>query len=112
MKSIMSQAPNRKGKSAAIVAYFTIIGSIIAIFMNMDKRYEFARFHIRQAFGVHFVFIAFAPLVTGFDNWMISFSLYLFYAVLWIFGLISAISGNAQPVPMLGKLFQKIFKVL
>lgn len=112
MKSIMSQAPNRKGKSAAIVAYFTIIGSVIAIFMNMDKRYEFARFHIRQAFGVHFVFIAFAPLATGFDNWMISFSLYLFYAVLWVFGLINAISGNTQPVPILGKLFQKIFKVL
>jgi len=108
----MSQAPHRKGKSAAIVAYFTIIGSVIAIFMNMDKRYEFARFHIRQAFGIHFVFIAFAPLATGFDNWMISFSLYLFYAVLWIFGLINAISGNAQPVPILGNLFQKIFKVL
>ena len=108
----MSQIPNKKGRSAAIVAYFTIIGSIIAIFMNMDKRYEFARFHIRQAFGIHFIFIAFAPLATGFNNWMISFSLYIFYAVLWIFGLINAISAKTEPVPILGKLFQKIFKVL
>jgi uncharacterized membrane protein len=108
----MSQITNKKGKSAAIVAYFTIIGSVIAIFMNMESRHEFARFHIRQAFGIHFIFIALAPLATGFNNWMISFSLYLFYAVLWIFGLINAISEKTQPVPLVGNLFQKIFKVL
>lgn len=101
-----------KGKAAAIVAYFTILGSIIAIFMNMDKRYKFARFHIRQAFGVHFIFIAFAPLATGFDNWMISLALYIFYSVLWIYGFITAVSGKAHPVPLLGHFFQKIFKAL
>ena len=105
-------AKNPNGKTAAMVAYFTIIGSVIAIFMNSEHRYEFARFHIRQAFGIHFIFIAFAPLATGFDNWMISFSLYIFYAVLWIYGLINAVSGNTQPIPIFGNLFQKIFKVL
>ncbi|RRO26132.1 hypothetical protein [Flavobacteriaceae bacterium 14752] len=106
----MSQNPN--GKSAAIVAYFTIIGSIIAIFMNSEKRYEFARFHIRQAFGIHFIFIVFAPLASGFNNWMITFSLYIFYIVLWFFGFFNAISNKTQPIPILGNLFQKIFKAL
>ena len=105
-------AKNPKGKSAAIVAYFTLIGSVIAIFMNSEHRHQFARFHIRQAFGVHFIFIAFAPLATGFDNWMISFSLYIFYAVLWIYGFINAVSGKTEPIPILGNFFQKIFKVL
>lgn len=108
----MSQTPNRKGKTAAIVAYFTIIGSVIAIFMNMDKRHEFARFHIRQAFGIHFIFIAFAPLVSGFDNIMITYALWIFYFVLWIYGFTNAISGKTIPIPLLGQLFQKIFKVL
>lgn len=101
-----------EGKNAAIIAYFTLIGSIIAIFINSEKRHEFARFHIRQAFGIHFIFIAFATLVTGFDNWMISFSLYIFYAALWIYGFISAVSNKTQEIPILGNLFQKIFKVL
>lgn len=109
----MSQTINNpKGKSAAIVAYFTLIGSVIAIFMNSEKRHDFARFHIRQAFGIHFIFIAFAPLATGFDNWMISFSLYIFYAVLWLYGFINAVSNKTQPIPIFGDLFQKIFKVL
>ncbi len=109
----MSQYPKKPaGKSAAIVSYFTIIGSIIAIFMNSEKRYNFARFHIRQSFGIHFIFIVFAPLATGFNNWTISFSLYIIYAVLWIYGFINAVSNKTQPIPILGNLFQKIFKVL
>ncbi|MBS3739163.1 hypothetical protein [Mesohalobacter halotolerans] len=106
----MSQNPS--GKSAAIVAYFTIIGSIIAIFMNSEHRYKFARFHIRQAFGIHFIFIVFAPLASGFNNWMITFSLYIFYMVLWFFGFFNAISNKTQAIPILGNLFQKIFKAL
>jgi uncharacterized membrane protein len=109
----MSQnTKNPKGKTAAIVAYFTLIGSIIAIFMNSENRHEFARFHIRQAFGIHFIFIALAPLVTGFDNFSISLTLYIFYSVLWIYGFISAVSGKKQLIPILGSFFQKIFKVL
>lgn len=109
---MLQNTTNQKGKSAAIVSYFTIIGSIIAIFMNSEKRYEFARFHIRQSFGIHFIFIVLSPLATGFNNWTISFALYIFYAVLWIYGFINAVSNKTQPIPILGNLFQKIFKVL
>ncbi len=102
-----------KGKSSAIISYlFFFLGSIIAIFMNMEHRHEFARFHIRQSFGLHFIFIALAPLSTGFNNWMITLSLYIFYSILWVYGFIGAISGKKQPVPILGSLFQKLFKVL
>ncbi len=46
-----------KGKNAAIVSYITIIGSIIAIFMNQDEnRSNFASFHIRQALGIFLTF--------------------------------------------------------
>ena len=110
----MSQSKqNVKGKSAAIISYlFFFLGSIIAISMNMEKRHDFARFHIRQSFGLHFIFIALAPLPTGFNNWTITLSLYIFYSILWLYGFIAAISGKKQLVPVLGSLFQKLFKVL
>ena len=51
-----------KGKTAALVAYMTIIGSVIAIFMNQEEnRSEFASFHIRQALGL---FISFSKFFT------------------------------------------------
>ncbi len=109
----MSQNNSIPGKSSAIISYLLFfLGSIIAIFMNMEDRHDFARFHIRQSFGLHFIFIALAPLSTGFDNWMISFSLYVFYSILWLYGFIGAISGKKQMIPILGSLFQKLFKVL
>ena len=42
----------KNGKTSAIVAYLTMLGAIIAIFMNMEPKNPFARFHIRQAFGI------------------------------------------------------------
>ncbi|WP_369695584.1 hypothetical protein [Flavobacterium alvei] len=41
-----------QGKNIAIVSYITIIGAIVAIFMNQDKKNSFAAFHIRQALGI------------------------------------------------------------
>ena len=49
-----------KGKNTAIVSYLTIIGSIIAIFMNQyENRSEFGRFHIRQSLGIFLTFFLF-----------------------------------------------------
>ena len=46
-----------KSKNTAIVAYLTIIGSIIAIFMNQEEnKSEFSSFHIRQALGLFLSF--------------------------------------------------------
>jgi len=39
----------KQGKTAAVVAYITLIGTIIAFFMNNDDKNQFASFHIRQA---------------------------------------------------------------
>lgn len=43
-------------KITAIIAYATIVGTIIAIFMNLERQNAFARFHIRQAFGIFVLF--------------------------------------------------------
>ena len=100
-----------KGKNTAIVSYLTIIGSIIAIFMNQEEnRSEFASFHIRQALGIFITFFLLGYPIGYFDSWMISSAFYVFYFILWIYGFVAALQGEAKLIPLLGEQFQKIFK--
>ncbi|SHI47504.1 DUF4870 domain-containing protein [Aquimarina spongiae] len=99
----------KQGKTAAIVAYITIIGTIIAFFMNNDDKNQFASFHIRQALGVNISFYVLGALVTIFDSWPISTAFYVFIMVLWFFGLITAIREEQKTVPLLGPFFQDWF---
>lgn len=107
MKSIAEE-----GKSAAIVAYITIIGTIIAYFMNMDSKNSFASFHIRQALGIHITFYVLGVLVGMFDSWLISGAFYVFIFILWGYGLITAIQGERKEAPLVGAQFQKWFSTI
>lgn len=102
----------KKGKPAAIVAYLTIIGTIIAYFMNNDDKSPFATFHIRQALGIHITFYLLGLLVSAFDSWVISSAFYIFVIVLWGYGIVSAIQGERNTVPLLGEQFQKWFNTI
>ena len=108
----MSQQPNssKKGKTAAIVAYITIFGFIIAIFMNMDDKNKFASFHIRQAFGTHIVFYLLGAVASIFSNFFIPTAFYLVSLIIWIFGIIAAVQGEFRLIPYIGEYFQKWFK--
>jgi len=98
-----------KGKTTAIIAYLTLIGALIAITMNMEPKNAFARFHARQAFGLHLMFHAFALFSSVWFNEYALYGLYLCYLVLWVYGFLGAISGKKQMVPMIGPYFQKWF---
>lgn len=99
-----------QGKQIAIVSYLTIIGSIIAIFMNNETKNSFASFHIRQALGIFIMFFLLGYPIGYFDNWMVTSSFWLFIFILWLFGFLSALNGEQKPVPFLGDFFQKLFK--
>jgi uncharacterized membrane protein len=99
----------KEGKTAAITAYFTLIGAFIAISMNMEPKNEFARFHIRQAFGLHIMFLGFALFLSYAFNEYAWYGLYILYLVLWGYGFVSALSEKKQEVPILGSYFQKWF---
>ncbi|MGY5849521.1 DUF4870 domain-containing protein [Salegentibacter sp. F14] len=101
-----------EGKTAAIVAYLTIIGTIIAYFMNSDSKNTFAAFHIRQALGIHITFYVLGVLVGLFDSWLVSAAFYIFIAVLGIYGLVTAIQGEEKEVPILGLYYQKWFSTI
>lgn len=103
-----------KGKTNAYVAYLTIIGCIIAMVMNSDteKRSAFASFHIRQALGLVLLFFALGYPVGTFDSWMVSSAFYIFFFILWMYAFLGALSGKMNEIPLLGSLFQKLFKGL
>lgn len=98
------------GKTMAILAYFMIVGTLIAWSMNTEKRNRFASFHIRQAIGLDILFILLGILVSGFDSWFITSPFYLFVMVLWGFGLAGAVQGKITYLPFFGNFFQKWLK--
>jgi len=100
---------NNQGKTSAIVAYITIVGTIIAFFMNQETKNQFASFHIRQALGIHITFYLLGSLVSIFDSWLISTPFYIFIAVLWFYGIVTAIQEQQKPVPIIGTYFQQWF---
>ncbi len=100
-----------KGKTAAITSYILIIGVFIAMSMNSGaEKNTFASFHIRQALGLSITFISLGLIISNFDSPMISISMWIFLSILWTYGIFTAISGDAKPIPLLGNYFQKWFK--
>jgi len=101
-----------KGKSIAITSYITIIGTVIAMMNNTEVKSQFASFHIRQALGLNIAFFGLGYIVGNFDSWMVSGAFYIFFFILWGYGIISAIQEKMTATPLLGPLFQKVFKTL
>lgn len=98
-----------QGKTTAIVAYITIVGCLIAITMNMEPKNAFARFHTRQAFGIHVLFHALAILLTYSGMVYLALPIYIFYFVIWIFGFLQVMNDKMKPLPVIGEYFQKWF---
>ncbi len=97
------------GKNNAIISYLTIFGTIIAFFLNNDKKNAFASFHIRQALGLWLTFFVLGYVISAFDSWLITFCFWMFFGVLFIYGFINALAGKPQAVPLIGDFFQKLF---
>jgi uncharacterized membrane protein len=102
-----------KSKDTALIAYLTIIGTVIAIFMNKDEsKNEFASFHIRQALGLFLSFFLLGYFIGYFDSWTMTSAFYIFYFILWIYGFLGALQGEKRELPLVGKFFQASFKNL
>lgn len=102
-----------QGKDIALISYLTIIGLVIAFVMNNDKKHAFAKFHIRQSLGIFLSaialsFIAIIPIL-GWLVWILGVFVLLY---MWIKGLLNAINGKEEVVPILGEKYAEIFKNL
>ena len=102
-----------KSKNTAIVAYLTLIGAVIAIFMNQEEnKSEFGSFHIRQALGLFLSFFLLGYFVGYANSWTATSAFYLFYFILWIYGFTGALQGQKRLLPLVGTFFQNTFKSL
>ncbi|WP_221932871.1 DUF4870 domain-containing protein [Thalassotalea sp. PS06] len=102
---MIQQKPiSKHGKNVAIIAYFTLIGWIIALIMFGQKPTRLAAFHLRQSLGLFLtgVVLSFIPLI----GWALVFPL----LVLWVVGLIQACEGEAKPLPVVGNFYQQTLR--
>jgi len=97
------------GRTTAIISYITLVGCLIAITMNMEPKDAFARFHIRQAFGIHLLFHVLAIGFSYSGILVLSLVAYGLYLLLWGYGFLQALGGKSRPLPLLGDYFQKWF---
>ena len=108
----MDNTTAEKGKHIAIYSYITIIGTLIAMLNNAEVKSEFASFHIRQALGINITFYGLGYIVGNFDSWVITGAFYICFFILWAYGIIGAVQQKTNLIPVLGPLFQKLFKTL
>ncbi|MUU77304.1 hypothetical protein [Winogradskyella endarachnes] len=106
----MNQNTIDEGKTLGLVAYLTLLGTLIAFFMNQDKKNPFTAFHIRQGLGLGILYTIIAFVVSSMDSMMVSMSFWVFFSILYFYGLIGAISGKMNKIPLIGDVFQNIFK--
>jgi len=108
----MDQNTINEGKTLGLVAYLTLFGTLIAFFMNQDKRNPFTAFHIRQGLGLGFTYILIAFVISSLDSMMISMSFWIFFSVLYLYAIYGTITGKLNKIPLLGDFFQKIFNTI
>jgi len=100
-----------EGKTIAIIAYITIIGLLIAIILNNDKKNRFASYHIRQGLGIGLTGLVIGIIVIiPILGWLVFLVGWLLILVMWISGLLNALNGKEKPVPVLGNKYQEWFK--
>ncbi len=99
-----------EGKTMGLVAYLTLFGTLIAFYMNQEKKNDFASFHIRQGLGLGLLYIMIAFLISSFDSMNISIAFWIFFSVLYLYGIFGAVSGKMFKIPILGDIFQTLFK--
>ena len=108
---VVDEATIEDGRVIAILAYITIIGFIIAVVLNNDKKNPFAYLHIRQALGIWLLGLVIGVVaVIPFLGLIVAMVGSILILVLWIVGLINAIGGKMKPVPIFGNFFEDLFK--
>ncbi|MBT8377035.1 MAG: hypothetical protein HKN99_03940 [Winogradskyella sp.] len=108
----MNESTIKEGKTYAFVSYLTLIGTLIAFYMNQEKRNPFTSFHVRQSLGLWLLYLILGYVVSGFDSWMLSTSFWIFFAVLFFYGIVGALTGKEHKAPIIGDYFQKIFSTI
>ena len=98
------------GKTNAIIAHITIIGTIIAFVLNNSSKNEFTSFYLRQMVGLHLLSFINEWFIRGYVSGVVSWAITALLVAFWFVSLIGAINEEEKLVPFLGEQFQDWFK--
>lgn len=99
------------GKSIALIAYAPFVGFFIAFFMNQDKKFPFATWHIKNMFGIFILFII-SLVIQSSINYTLGDIFWLICFILWIYCWVQAFLGKEKGIPVLSEKFQEWFSFL
>jgi len=87
-----------------IIAFLSYLAILFFFPLNFFKKDEFVGYHARQ--GV--VMFILAVAIT-FTFWVpvLGWVCLLAYLVIWVSGIINALAGKQEPVPVVGKIAEK-----
>ncbi len=97
---------NNQDRIIATIAHITIIGWVIAMVMNSQRKGEFAAFYIRQTLGLH-ALVAIGGLIPG-----VRIVIGVIVLILLILSLVGVVNNRKSPSPFIGHFFQDWFKGL
>jgi len=102
-------AQGDQSQLVAILSYITLIGWIVALVLNSQKKSSLGSFHIRQS-----LLIMLVGIIGSFIFWipLIGWALWILLVIMWVMGLVSAINKQEKEVMIIGKLAQDWFKAL
>ena len=105
--TMMTEAEINDGKIFAFLAYFLgLIGFIIVLVAKKDNR--FAMYHAKQALVLIICnFIVGFVLVIPILGWIVGGLAGVALFVFWIMGIVNALSGKAEELPVVGKYAEK-----
>ena len=101
-------------KTVAILSYLTLLGFIVAIVLNSNKKTKLGIFHLRQVLGFFLTLIGvvvcqFVLIFIPILGWLAIFVLWCSMFVFWLMGFIAALKGQMTPMPIVGPMYQKWF---
>lgn len=98
------------GKMIAILSYLTLIGFVVAIVLQMDKKTSLGGFHLGQVLGNSiFALVGSVLWVIPILGWIAGGVIAILALINWIAGLISAIGEKEKTMPIMGKKFDNWF---
>jgi len=95
------------GKTMALIGYITLLGTLVAYFMNRSKNNEFATFHIGQALRAWItgIIAGFLAKLLIMSTGLGLFSVLQYVGlVLAIIGAINAMNGKVEKIPFVGNI--------
>ena len=104
---MQQQSNSSNAQLIAVISYLAFIGWIIAFVLYQNDKSDLAIYHLRQSLGINILgLLGWWLFWIPFVGWLAG----IFFFVLWIMGIISALQGETKPVPLIGDFIQDLFK--